>query len=56
MGKKILIVKSMEDFPWGQIFKSDLFKTRFQTYFGGGNPNVINFHHQTRLEIWKWSM
>jgi hypothetical protein len=29
----------MEDFLWGWIFKSELFKTRFQTYFGGGNPN-----------------
>jgi hypothetical protein len=33
-----------EDFPSGRIFKSDLSKARFQTYFGGGNPNVIDFH------------
>jgi hypothetical protein len=45
----------MEAFLWGWIFRSDLFKTRFQTYFGGGNPNVINFHHQSRFEIWNWS-
>jgi hypothetical protein len=40
----------------GWIFKSDLSNTRFQTYFGGGNPNVINFHQQTRFEIWYWSV
>jgi hypothetical protein len=42
----------MEDFLWGQIFKFDPSKARFQTLFGGGNLNIIDFHHQTRFEIW----
>jgi hypothetical protein len=25
-------------------------------YFGGGNPNSIDFHQQTRFEIWNWSV
>jgi hypothetical protein len=34
------------------ICKFDLSGIRFQTSFGGGNPNFSDFHHQMRFGIW----